>query len=160
MHMVSVLFYLQNIQSSGKSQNKTHRQKFYKYTDIFPLVLRLLSPTNYLLQRVLTFASKHTPCLNTSSLCMGILKSCASSTKLYLVTPGIAHTVADSLPDSSFTTALETRRDAHPPGNRSHASLRRSSRLRRADRRRRQNARAGRRFGVFAQLPAGLMREG
>lgn len=50
-----------------------------------------------MLQGVLTFASKHTPCLNTSSLCMGILKSCASSTKLYLVTPGIALSIADSL---------------------------------------------------------------
>lgn len=39
-----------------------------------------------------TFASKETPCLNTSSLCMGILRSCTSSTKLYLVTPGIAPT--------------------------------------------------------------------
>lgn len=43
-----------------------------------------------LIKPVLTFASKHTPCSNTSSLCMGILKSCASSTKLYLVTPGIS----------------------------------------------------------------------
>lgn len=58
---------------------------------------RLVIPAKewYQLQRVLTFASKLTPCLNTSSLCMGILKSCASSTKLYLVTPGIALMTAD-----------------------------------------------------------------
>lgn len=102
----------------------------------------LLSPAKYLLQRVLTFASKQTPCLNTSSLCMGILKSCASSTKLYLVTPGIAQTIGELLPDSCFTTALETCRYAHPLRNRSprtrtnrrYASLRRSSGMRRSGR--------------------------
>lgn len=51
-----------------------------------------------LLQAVLTFASKHTPCLNTSSLCTGSLRSCASSTRLYLVTPGIAASVPAPLP--------------------------------------------------------------
>lgn len=45
-----------------------------------------------------TFASKHTPCLNTSSLCTGSLRSCASSTRLYLVTPGIAASVPAPLP--------------------------------------------------------------
>ena len=58
--------------------------------------LFLPCPEKYLLRRLLTFASKQTPCLNTSSLCMGILRSCASSTKLYLVTPGIALMIARS----------------------------------------------------------------
>lgn len=49
-------------------------------------------------RRSLTFASKHTPCLNTSSLCTGSLRSCASSTRLYLVTPGIAASVPAPLP--------------------------------------------------------------
>lgn len=99
-----------------------------------------LPPRKYLLQRVLTFASKQTPCLNTSSLCMGILKSCASSTKLYLVTPGIALMTADSLQSSCFTTALEeaTCRYAHLLRRCSlrttDASLRRSSGLRRTGR--------------------------
>ena len=118
--------------------------------------LFLPCPEKYLLRRLLTFASKQTPCLNTSSLCMGILRSCASSTKLYLVTPGIALMIARSalsfflffsfffLSSSSFfTTALEeaTCRYAHllrrcsPPLVHSHrrdASLRRSSGLRRS----------------------------
>lgn len=73
---------------------------------------------------------------------MGILKSCASSTKLYLVTPGIALMTADSLQSSYFTTALEeaTCRYAHLLRRCSlrttDASLRRSSGLRRTGRRR------------------------
>lgn len=109
-------------------------------------------PRKYLLRRLLTFASKQTPCLNTSSLCMGILRSCASSTKLYLVTPGIALMIARPLARSALSFFLflfffyDSARGGYlqicasppallPPLVHSHrrdASLRRSSGLRRS----------------------------
>lgn len=61
---------------------------------------------------------------------MGILKSCASSTKLYLVTPGISPPTAGSSPVSN---PAHTHTHAIPPAHphRSDAGIRRSSGLRR-----------------------------